>query len=97
MDGFVVVGAWRGVESGCGPGVAVGGGAGGRRPGGGGAAGGPPRCALHKNMTNCHKAHAREAHARGSGAAGPGKGVGMATRDSGRWTCRGKCSGGRRA
>ena len=67
------------------------------RPGGGGAAGGPPRCALHKNMTNCHKAHAREAHARGSGAAGPGKGVGMATRGSGRWTCRGKCSGGRRA
>ena len=41
MDECVVVEGFKGVESGRGPGVAVGGGAGGRQRGGGGSAGGP--------------------------------------------------------
>ena len=49
MDGWVVVGGWRGVESGYGPGVAVVGRAGGRRRGGGGSAGGPRPRSLQKN------------------------------------------------
>ena len=49
MDGWVVVGDWRGVESGYGPGVAVVGRAGGRRRGGGGSAGGPRPRSLQKN------------------------------------------------
>ena len=96
MDECVVVEGFKGVESGRGPGVAVGGGAGGsaarrRRFGGWSSA---PR--LAKKGPTCHKAHAREAHGCESGAAGPGKGVGWAARDSRRWACRGKCSGGRR-
>ena len=48
MDGCVIVGDLKGVESGRGPGVAVGGGAGGRQRGGGGSAGGPRPRALQK-------------------------------------------------
>jgi len=96
MDGWVVVGGWRGVESGYGPGVAVVGRAGGRRRGGGGSAGGPRPRSLQKKCPTCQKAHARETHGCGSGAANSGKGVGIATRDIGRWACRGKCLGGRR-
>ena len=48
MDECVVVEGFKGVESGRGPGVAVGGGAGGRQRGGGGSAGGPRPRALQK-------------------------------------------------
>ena len=58
MDGWVVVGGWRGVESGYGPGVAVVGRAGGRRRGGGGLAGGPRPRSLQK------KAHPAKRHTR---------------------------------
>ena len=51
---------------------------------------------LAKKCPTCQKAHARETHGCGSGAANSGKGVGIATRDIGRWACRGKCLGGRR-